>query len=212
MEDAMVLPNPAFSQLIQAIFRIAEIRQFELLLEQIMFQALELFDAWAGYLIFIGDEGVLDYRVRRDRKGILIQPLGEDVGQLIHKQVLLPRKLWITPDSAPEAGILMAAPLIAHGRLLGAFYLRHCAPQEQGEFIMQQFAAYCALAIENGHFNDRLETISGENREAYRRMKEELERLSMMDPLTGISNHRHFYELGEQICAVPPTRHMNWLR
>lgn len=192
----MVSSDALFPRLMHAVCSIEEIRQFDPVLEQIVTQALDLLDARAGYLIFIDEEGALDYRLRRDRQGNLIDLPNRSISQTIHQQVLQPRTLWAQQANGVAT---LAAPLIAHGRLIGAILLRDCAAPDQAEALLQSFADFAALAIENARSNEKLETIAGENKDAHGRLKQELERLSMIDPLTGIANHRHFYELGEQI-------------
>ncbi len=207
MEDIMSLSLPVFTGFMQAVCRIVEIRQIEPMLEQIVFQALEIFNGQSGFLAFLDDDGALEFRVRRNRQGVLIDLPDPAIQQAIHKQALLPRQLWMGPHITGEADIFLAAPLIARGRLLGVLYLEHCAAGENVERLLREFSTFSALAIENARFNEKLETVAGENKEAQGRLKQELERLSMMDPLTGIANHRHFYEMGKQIftrSAHPP--------
>jgi diguanylate cyclase (GGDEF)-like protein len=72
----------------------------------------------------------------------------------------------------------LAVPLVAGGRPLGALELTLGAPLATDHVkILELLAATAAVALQNAH------------------LYQETQRLATTDPLTGLSNHRHFYEL-----------------
>ncbi|MDQ3812069.1 MAG: sensor domain-containing diguanylate cyclase [Chloroflexota bacterium] len=77
-----------------------------------------------------------------------------------------------------DGGLELAVPLCAGGRALGALELRlaEALPEEDVK-IIELMAAAAAVALQNAH------------------LYQETQRLATTDPLTGLSNYRHFHEL-----------------
>jgi diguanylate cyclase (GGDEF)-like protein len=77
------------------------------------------------------------------------------------------------------AGLLqLAVPLVAGGRALGALEVTLDAPLGVDDVkILELLAAAAAVALQNAH------------------LYQEIQRLATTDPLTGLSNYRHFHEL-----------------
>jgi diguanylate cyclase (GGDEF)-like protein len=80
----------------------------------------------------------------------------------------------VTPDGTFE----LVVPLCAGGRVLGALDLRlgEALPDEDVK-VIELLAATAAVALQNAH------------------LYQETQRLATTDPLTGLSNYRHFHEL-----------------
>src|SRR5262249_19663184 len=72
----------------------------------------------------------------------------------------------------------LVVPLRAGGRSLGALDLRLAGPlAEEDVKVVELLAAAAAVALQNAH------------------LYQETQRLATTDPLTGLSNYRHFHEL-----------------
>jgi diguanylate cyclase (GGDEF)-like protein len=77
------------------------------------------------------------------------------------------------------AGLLeLAVPLRAGGRAIGALDIRRSEPvSEENVKVVELLSASVAVALQNAH------------------LYQETQRLATTDPLTGLSNYRHFHEL-----------------
>jgi len=91
-----------------------------------------------------------------------------------------------------ESGILqLVVPLVAGGRALGALEVTLGAPLGIDDVkILELLAATAAVALQNAH------------------LYQETQRLATTDPLTGLSNYRHFHEL--LLLEVQRARRMNY--
>jgi diguanylate cyclase (GGDEF)-like protein len=77
-----------------------------------------------------------------------------------------------------DRGLRLAVPLRAGGRALGALELQLAEPLPEDDVkIIELLAAAAAVALQNAH------------------LYQETQRLATTDPLTGISNYRHFHDL-----------------
>jgi diguanylate cyclase (GGDEF)-like protein len=79
---------------------------------------------------------------------------------------------------SPAGFLELAVPLVAGGRALGGFEVTLAAPLGVDDVkILELLAAAAAVALHNAH------------------LYQEVQRLATTDPLTGLSNYRHFHEL-----------------
>jgi diguanylate cyclase (GGDEF)-like protein len=77
-----------------------------------------------------------------------------------------------------ERGLRLAVPLRAGGRALGALELQVAEPLPEDEVkVIELLAGAAAVALQNAH------------------LYQETQRLATTDPLTGLSNYRHFHDL-----------------
>jgi diguanylate cyclase (GGDEF)-like protein len=77
-----------------------------------------------------------------------------------------------------SGALQLAVPLLAGGRALGALEISLSAPLGLDDVkIVELLAATAAVALQNAH------------------LYQETQRLATMDPLTGLSNYRHFHDL-----------------
>jgi diguanylate cyclase (GGDEF)-like protein len=77
-----------------------------------------------------------------------------------------------------SGSLQLVVPLLAGGRALGALEVRLSAPLGIDDVkILELLAAAAAVALQNAH------------------LYQETQRLATTDPLTGLSNYRHFHEL-----------------
>jgi diguanylate cyclase (GGDEF)-like protein len=78
----------------------------------------------------------------------------------------------------PSGVLQLVVPLVAGGRALGALEVTLRAPLGVDDVkILELLAAAAAVALQNAH------------------LYQETQRLATTDPLTGLSNYRHFHEL-----------------
>ncbi len=81
---------------------------------------------------------------------------------------------------APAGSLDLALPLLAGGRALGALDLQLAQPlAEEDVRVLELLCAAVAVALQNAH------------------LYQETQRLATTDPLTGLSNYRHFHDLLE---------------
>lgn len=91
----------------------------------------------------------------------------------------------------PSGVLLLVVPLVAGGRSLGALEVSLRAPLGVDDVkILELLAAAAAVALQNAH------------------LYQETQRLATTDPLTGLSNYRHFHELLS--LEVQRARRMNY--
>jgi diguanylate cyclase (GGDEF)-like protein len=80
--------------------------------------------------------------------------------------------------ATPDGTLELVVPLHAGGRSLGALDLRIAEPLPEDDVkVIELLAAAAAVALQNAH------------------LYQETQRLATTDPLTGLSNYRHFHEL-----------------
>jgi diguanylate cyclase (GGDEF)-like protein len=92
---------------------------------------------------------------------------------------------------APSGVLQLVVPLVAGGRALGALEVTLGAPLGIDDVkILELLAAAAAVALQNAH------------------LYQETQRLATTDPLTGLSNHRHFHDLLK--LEVQRARRMNY--
>ncbi len=124
------------------------------------------------------------------------------------------------PDESPpdnEQASVLCVPIISRGRKLGAIYIRKRAAGPAFDpddlVALKYFAAQAAIAIENSRSGDDLDVhvrrrtaeLNQKNllleKEIAERKKMEarLQHLAITDPLTGLYNRRHFFELSQRV-------------
>ncbi len=111
---------------------------------------------------------------------------------------------------------VICAPLVIQDEVLGAIYLENRSVvdvfDEKSIEPLELFASHAAVTIKNALLNDELEErVEARTLELQklneklvmeinerRAIEEQLKTLSITDPLTGLFNRRHFYELVER--------------
>ena len=201
--------------------QLAETRELKPLLEVALQTALDTFNAERGYLILLDENGEADYRLRRTRDGAEIEKPEADVSQTILQQVIHSQQDLVTADALSDPGLsdassvhmlrirsVICVPLIARQRSIGALYMENRSMPaiftNQDLKPLKLFASQAAIAIENAALNDDLEERVAARTAALQHEIEErkllqaaLEVMARTDQLTGISNRRHFFEVGQ---------------
>ena len=186
----------------------AETRELDPLLQSAMQQALSFVGAKRGYIVLL-DGKDLNFRVGLDFEGHAIDEPSGEISRTLFNEVIEAGKGKITADAmasvaaksviAKDIKSVMCAPLISRGKILGAVYVENRAERNFFNFedltMLEFFAAQAAVCIENAMLNDDLEgqvqQRTAELNEAYEKLYE----LAITDPLTGLHNRRHFFEL-----------------
>jgi diguanylate cyclase (GGDEF)-like protein len=151
----------------------AETRSLDPLLHYAMAVALELFGGENGYLVLLGNNGKLEFRVRQNHLGLEVEEPQSAISHTILAKVIERRKPAVIADAMldPSLGTaesvialrlrsVMCAPLIASGNILGAIYVENRSNQDafdqQDLKALEYFAAMAAVGIENAMLNAEL--------------------------------------------------------
>lgn len=161
-------------QLIEISRTLAEQRALEPLLEQAMNVALQLMKGEYGYLILLGPRGEMDFRVRQDWHGNQLDSPESQVSRTIFEHVIAQRKSLLTADAVIDPNLklsdsilslrlrsVVCVPLMIHERVLGALYMENRSEREIFEEddvkVLEYFASYLAISVENAQLNQELE-------------------------------------------------------
>ena len=138
-----------------------------------------------GELVIVGGNGFANLK---DVLGLRFSAAGDNPGSQVfqtRKPMILPNAPSMYPHMSqePHSNILswMAIPLVIQDRTIGIFTLDHT---HEGFFtpddarLATMFAGQVAIALENA------------------RIFEEIQKMAVTDPLTGLFNRRHFFEVG----------------
>ena len=156
--------------------RMATMRSLAPLLSFAMNEVIALVGAERGYIVFIQEDGTLDFRVRRRADGSDVQSDADTISRSILAEVvrtqqsLVVRNALLDPRFAAAHSVLamqlrsiMCAPLITQDRIIGAIYVE--SRSRSGRFTtddlapLEFFSNQAAVAIENANLNDNLEAV-----------------------------------------------------
>ena len=155
--------------------KMAENRLLDPLLEYAMNVALELFSAEYGYLVLLRNDDTLDFRIRQDKYGKVLDEPEEQISHTIFEEVIKNNKSLVIANASTDPNYqsaesvtelklrsVMCVPLIARGKTLGAIYIENRSEENlfTAECLkpLEYFAAQAAISIENAILNDELET------------------------------------------------------
>jgi signal transduction histidine kinase len=149
-------------------------RSLEPLLRYVMGVAIELVGAERGYLVWLGDDGYLEFKVRLDRNGDDIECPEEQISHTILQQVisnhepLVVQDAIVDPDFKDSDSVatlklrsVMCVPLISNHGVLGVLYVENRS--EKDVFVeddlppLEFLASQATVALENAILNDELE-------------------------------------------------------
>ncbi len=154
--------------------RMAETRSLSALLEYAMEEAMSLVGAERGYIVLVGKDGTLDFRVRRGQDGDEVEGARDQIStSILHRviettQPLVLRDATDDPNwkraksvSALKLRSVMCVPLISRGETIGAIYVENRSVKgrfrEEDLAPLTFFANQAAVSIENAALNDVLE-------------------------------------------------------
>ena len=189
--------------------QLSETRELNPLLESAMQQALSFVGAKQGYIVLL-DHDDLIFRVGLDNEGNRLTAPREQISRTIFDQVIATGKGQITADAASSMNApsvralnirsVMCAPLISRGEILGAVYVENRLARNffglDDLVLLEYFAAQAAVSIENAMLNGDLEELVKTRTAELADANAKLRQLAITDPLTGLYNRRHFFELG----------------
>lgn len=181
-------------RLVDVSRQLAENRALDPLLNYAMDVALELFGAERGYLVLLSQDGVLDFRVRRNRYGQDIEKPEEQTSQTILNDVILNHKDLITTDAIVDPALrasdsvrslqlrsVMCVPMIARGTTVGAIYVENRSAtgifRSEAVKPLKLFASQAAVSIANAMLNEELEARVAARTIELERANEQLEQL-----------------------------------
>jgi diguanylate cyclase (GGDEF)-like protein len=207
-EGAEEMNEEKLTRLLEIGRELSETRELNPLLESAMQQALSFVGAKKGYIVLLDGDNLI-FRVGLDHEGQSLDGPSERISRTIFNEVITTGKGKITADAASSvdaASVLalnirsvMCAPLISRGKILGAVYVEN---RTQRNFfnlddlkLLEFFAAQAAVSIENAMLNDDLEGQVKARTQELAEANEKLYQLAITDPLTGLHNRRHFFEL-----------------
>jgi K+-sensing histidine kinase KdpD len=110
-----------FERLLEACQQMACARDLDLLLEHAVRSLLELLDAERGCLMLLDAQGRPVPRVQVDRQG---RQQNDEISRAVLEQSVHADAPMIV-ESAADASSIVCAPLISHGKRLGALYLEN---------------------------------------------------------------------------------------
>lgn len=161
-------------QILEISRSMAETRQLEPLLSYAMAQAMELVGAERGYLVLINEDGSLDFRVRRDQAGNVLEDPEDQISHSILQEVVATRKPINVTDAMTDPGFstarsvmalqlrsVMCVPLTSRGQVIGAMYVENRSNagifEDMDLVPLTLFANQAAVSIENAALNEELE-------------------------------------------------------
>lgn len=168
------MDNNTLESLLNFSLQLTANRSLDPLLETAMRLAIKLAQAEKGFLVLIGEEGQLEYRVRLDHQGRMLEnPDGEVSHSILHKVIESKRSRLISdanidPDFHQEDSVVslclrsvVCVPLIYDQESLGAIYLENRTDVgvfEQNDLEpLELFANQAGFSIHNALMNDVLE-------------------------------------------------------
>lgn len=163
-----------FERLLEISRQLAETRELDPLLNAVMDFALELMQAEYGYLVLLHGDNEVEYRVRRERVGVVYSETEAEISRSIVRQVVDSRQPVITPNAfidetfsrAKSVQIMrlrsvICVPLFSRTEVIGALYVENRSEADMFRAddlkVMQFFAAQASVAIENAQLNEALE-------------------------------------------------------
>ncbi|NUM45808.1 MAG: diguanylate cyclase [Anaerolineales bacterium] len=152
----------------------AENRLLEPVLDYAIRTVLQLFEAEKGYLILLNEDGTLNFRVRQDAHGNLLDEPEENISHTILQKVIQKQESLIIADAIYDKAFktaesvqalrlrsVMCVPMISRGKTIGAVYIENrseTALFTQADLQpLKFFASQAAITIENALLNEALE-------------------------------------------------------
>jgi signal transduction histidine kinase len=172
--------------------RMAETRSLDALLNYAMEEAMSLVGAERGFIVLVGKDDTLDFRVRRGQDGDDVQGAQDQISTSILKRVIETNEPLVLRDAGEDPNwrrsksvtvlklrSVMCVPLISRGETIGAIYVENRSVK--GRFSEEHlapltfFGNQAAVSIENAALNDALEARVSERTHELEEAKAQLE-------------------------------------
>jgi len=164
-----------FERVLDISRRMAETRALNPLLSYAMQEAMTLVRAQRGFIVLVGADGELDFRVKIDATGAELNDAEDQVSTSILRLALDSGEPQIIYDAMSDKRLqsatsvmhlqlrsVICVPLVSQGKTLGALYVENRTARgvftEKHLDPMRLFANQAAVAIENAMLNDQLES------------------------------------------------------
>lgn len=159
--------------------RMAETRDLDLLLNEVMGEAIHLAGAERGHVVLLDGDGGLDFRVQRDQNGQTLEDAEDQVSRSILRQVVETGEPLVLRDALQdprfseaesvvilELRSIMCVPLISRGHVIGAIYVENRSIRgrfrQEDAFPLVLLANQTAVVIENAHLLQTLQQAHDE--------------------------------------------------
>jgi signal transduction histidine kinase len=166
-------------RIIEISRKMAETRNIDQLLNMAMQEVIEIVGAESGYLVLVGPNGELQFRVRYEKRKDDILEHVDELSHTIFDDVIKSGKPRIIVDALSDSRYedsisvinlqirsVMCVPLIARGNTLGAIYVENrkitAAFQRDDLEPFTFFANQAAVSIENTMLINNLEALVAE--------------------------------------------------
>lgn len=169
------MPPQVLERVLEISRRLAETQEIEPLLQVTMGEAMQLVKARRGYLVLLGSEDALEFRVRVDTTRQTLNTDEDEVSTSVIRRVIergqpvLIRDAQLDPDFRLAESVanlrlrsVMCVPLISRGRTIGAIFVENRTAAgiftEDDLAPLILFANQVAVLIENAVLHDELNT------------------------------------------------------
>ncbi|MBN1993355.1 MAG: GAF domain-containing protein [Anaerolineae bacterium] len=163
-----------FEYILSVSHRLAETREIDPLLNDVMDEAITLVGAERGFVVLARSDGLLDFRVKRGEMGQELTAAEDQVSRSVLKQVMETGQPLILLDAqhdsrfgAAESVVIlglrsiMCVPLISRGNTIGAIYVENRSIRERFKeedmSLLVILANQAAVAIENARLFQELQ-------------------------------------------------------
>lgn len=182
-----------FENILNISRRMAGTRALKPLLNYVVVEGMELVGAERGYIVLVNADGVLDFRVKRDKAGKEVKQPEDQISKSVLKKAIDTREPIMLDDALHDSRFneaesviilglrsIMCVPLIARGNPIGAIYVENRSIK--GRFTKKHlqpltlFANQAAIAIENATLNEDLEARVQKRTKALQKAKADLEK------------------------------------
>ena len=174
--------NALLEHLLLVSRRMAEMRDLEPLLSYAIDEVLQLVGAERGYIVLVGEDERLDFKVKRGADGIDLMSETDMISRSILDKVIQKSQSLIVRNAMSDTRFaqaysvmamnlrsIMCAPLITQNRTIGAIYVENRTVKgrfsEEDLVPLEFFSNQAAVSIENAYLYNNLETLVEERTE-----------------------------------------------
>jgi len=163
-----------YQKLLELSIQLSQNRLLDPLLEHAMGMAIDLMNAERGFLVLVGRDNQLDFRVKLDSNGHELENPDEEISHTILQEVIQKGEARILsnagkdPDFAASDSVVslqlrsvICVPLVFQDEILGAVYLENRSIinefEEKDLEPLEVFSSHLAVSIKNAMLNSDLQ-------------------------------------------------------